>query len=358
MLYNVTRYGNSKSGFRHVVVSLGEGDHFIPLLRELDIEVVELRVRKSPIKTLREFNRIVRNSNVICSWSYHSNLLTIWPKFLYRPRLVWIINHQDTARKTNKLTTWLIMKMCATLSRSVDSIAYNGAAALKSHSHLGYRAREESVVPNGCDTKLYSPAAASRNYLNEVIGERLEGALTILSAARWHPIKDHATFIQAFAKVKRKSNERVVAVLCGPGVDDENVQLVDSLEGEDLEIGKDVFLLGSRNDLPQLMAICSLFVLHSKAEAFPNVLVQAMSSGAKIVSTDVGIVSELTNGAINPVPPNDPYALAREMLDQLNSLKPQRDLLGRDLRQIITDDYSITSVVSLYEKSIFGDAAE
>lgn len=354
MLVNVLKYGTEISKYDNTVITLGKGSYFVPQLQRLGIRVVELDLTKRPLCTVRTIFRLLHGTDVVSSWSYHTNLLALLAKVAGRARLAWIINHEDTARKTNKLPTWIIMHLCALLSRMPDAVAYNGEASKKAHRKLGFRPKAEFVVPNGCDIDVYSPDAASADYLVGLLGEKVRGAEMVLSAGRWHPIKDHAMFISAFAEVARRSEAPVIACLCGPGMESLNPDLMRLIDETQLEVGKNVFLMGPRDDLPQIMAASSVYALHSKSEAFPNVLVQAMSSGAKIVSTDVGIVSQLTGGGVRLVPPEDSDGLAGEILTQLTTDEVQKDLTGRTLRQIIVDDYSIDKVASEYEAAILG----
>src|SRR5699024_3149081 len=128
MLYNLIRYQNPTLNYRSRVVHFGAGHHFVATLKELGVEVFELNIRKSPLSALFHFLRLAQKSDTVCSWSYHSHLLSMVSRLLFRHRLVWAIRHQDTSRSTNKFLTWLIMRICAKLSRFSNVITFNGAA--------------------------------------------------------------------------------------------------------------------------------------------------------------------------------------------------------------------------------------
>ena len=74
--------------------------------------------------------------------------------------------------------------------------------------------------------------------------------------------------------------------------------------------GLPVRLLGFQDGPRALFARADLFVLPSRVEALPLVLVEAVSAGLPAVATDVGDVREALDGVVVVVPPEDPVALA------------------------------------------------
>jgi glycosyltransferase involved in cell wall biosynthesis len=81
-----------------------------------------------------------------------------------------------------------------------------------------------------------------------------------------------------------------------------------------------VHLLGTRQDVPELLAAADLFVLPSLWEGLSMALVEAMASGLPIVATEVsGTRQVLTDGETGLlVPPGDYEALARAIAAMLS----------------------------------------
>lgn len=168
----------------------------------------------------------------------------------------------------------------------------------------------------------------------------------MLSVARWHPIKDHRTFLAALAELLKRESE-IVAVLCGPGVDESNEQLQDQIQL--LGLRNHVKLLGARDGLEDYYSLAEVYVLHSQGEAFPNTLIEAMSCGTLVVSTKVGEVPSLLPD-LDLVEPGDYQHLASAISTQMNLEPDDRFELRRIYRQRIIDNFSIKSVIDNYER--------
>ena len=74
-----------------------------------------------------------------------------------------------------------------------------------------------------------------------------------------------------------------------------------------------VRFLGSRRDVPRLLAAADTFLLSSISEGIPLTIIEAMASEVPIVSTDVGGIPYLLEHERDAllVPPGDDEAMAR-----------------------------------------------
>jgi glycosyltransferase involved in cell wall biosynthesis len=93
-----------------------------------------------------------------------------------------------------------------------------------------------------------------------------------------------------------------------------------------LHLDKSFEILGFRNDIPELMNNCDIFVLPSLSEPFGVVILEAMRSGIPVITTTAGgtaegVVDDVTGYV---VPPGDPKSLA-DRIERLlsNSLEAQ-----------------------------------
>lgn len=123
----------------------------------------------------------------------------------------------------------------------------------------------------------------------------------ILHAGRFVYQKDHECLIGGFNLLLKKQKARLFLLGEGP------LQTKIEKKVEDLGISEYVEFAGFDKNPFKYMSKCDVFVLSSRHEGMPGVLVQAMACGAPCVSTDCPtgpneIISEdLNNGYLVPV---------------------------------------------------------
>lgn len=122
--------------------------------------------------------------------------------------------------------------------------------------------------------------------------------------------KGVADLIEALAYVTAVPGfEDLEVTLVGDGPERVALQELVSARG----LAERVQFLGFREDVPELLRSADAFVLPSRMEQQPLVLIEAMAAGKPILATDVGGVSDMLVGAEAAsviVPPCDPRALA------------------------------------------------
>jgi glycosyltransferase involved in cell wall biosynthesis len=132
----------------------------------------------------------------------------------------------------------------------------------------------------------------------------------VLAAGSLREAKDFHTLIRAFALVRARRHSKLMILGEGP-LRGELTDLVRSLA-----LGDDVALPGFVANPHAFMARAAVFVLSSRYEGLPTVLIEAMACGTPVVSTDCvsGPRSILENGRWGAlVPVGDHVALAKEM---------------------------------------------
>jgi glycosyltransferase involved in cell wall biosynthesis len=113
----------------------------------------------------------------------------------------------------------------------------------------------------------------------------------ILNVARMNPQKNQKLLIDAFARLTRQINARLM--ILGEGALRENLER----QASELGVGDCVIMPGFRLDPTPFYRSADLFVLSSDFEGYPLVLMEAMQCGLSIVSTDcLSGPSEILNG--------------------------------------------------------------
>ena len=166
----------------------------------------------------------------------------------------------------------------------------------------------------------------------------LRACPVILGVGRLTAQKDFTTLIDAFARVRAVRPARLI--LLGEGED--RAALAKRIA--EAGLGKDIDMPGFVDNPYAFLARCDVFVLSSRWEGFPNVLIQAMACGAAVVSTDcpTGPREILAGGQWGAlVPVGDAAAMAAAILHRLDT--PERP----DVRRR-AEDYSLRSIARSY----------
>lgn len=352
ILFNVvTRLSRAEFDSRIVsLLPIGTVGH---QLRAAGIEVDSLgltRSWKSVPQAVHGFAAQIRDwqPDVVQTWMYHADLLGgIAARLTSSAPVVWSVHHASLDRRTDSRNTRMSAGLCSRLSRYVPArIAVVSDSARRVHAHAGYDPGKLTVICNGFDVSAFRPDADARTQIRAElkIGEqdRLVGLV-----GRFHPHKDHATFVRAAALV-RQCDPHVRFVCAGSGADWDNPQLAGWIDAESM---RDRFhLLGLRSDVPRLMASLDLAVCCSRTEAFPSVVGEAMACEVPCVVTDVGDCRAIVGDAGMTVTPGNSAALADAMIRTLSLPAVMRSQWGRAARRRIIENYTIEETIRGYTR--------
>lgn len=179
------------------------------------------------------------------------------------------------------------------------------------------RTRKVVVVPNGVDTERY-PAPVDRARLRSELGLAPSHHAMIM-VGTFKRQKGHVHLVRALERVAPRF-PGLRLLLAGDGeLRPEIERLV-----RDAGLADRVRFLGSRRDVPALLAASDSFVLPSLWEGLPIALVEAMASGLPVVATAVSGTSQVmvdgTTGWL--VEPGRPDVLADAISELLRD--PER----------------------------------
>ncbi len=341
-----------RTGIDSVVVALREGGSLAQELRGNGITVhfADLSsVPRAPARlvSLLGLVREVR-PNLIQGWMYHGNLVAEMARALsgLATHSVWNIRHSLHNLRCTRRTTVSLIRVLARFSSRPACIVYNSHTSARQHEAIGYSRERTAVVPNGFDCDLFRPDAAARLAVRRELGVS-DGALLVGLVARYHPVKDHANFFAAAARLSRILPDAHF-VLAGDQLSTDNGELMSQISRAG--IADRVHTLGERTDTHRLNAAMDVATCCSLAESFPNVVGEAMACGVPCVVTDVGDSARIVGNSGLVVPAGDAEALCGAWASLLSAGAAVRRGLGDTARQRIVDLYSLGSVVAAYEE--------
>jgi glycosyltransferase involved in cell wall biosynthesis len=350
-LYNVLSGGLAKSG-QAVVVSLRDEGTYGQHLIGLGVPVYTLEIRRGlpGLKAITLLRRLVREfqPDVIQGWMYHGNLAAslagrMAPGY---PAVAWNVRHSLYSLADEKFLTQQVIRMNQRLSSRVDAILYNSHISRKQHEVFGFAQARGRVISNGFDVDVIHPSSTTRGSTLCAMSIP-KSAQVIGHVARFHPMKDHATFLKAAVQVAIKLPQ-VRFLVVGRGVDLVNPALVGIVP---THLVDRFHFLGERDDVPVLMQAMDVLCTSSAwGEAFPNVLGEAMATGIPCVATDVGDSSVIIGDTGIVVPPSDSQALAQGLLAMLSKTGDERQALGSAARQRVVANYTLPTIVNEYKE--------
>jgi glycosyltransferase involved in cell wall biosynthesis len=331
------------------VVSLLDAGSIGPLITGLGITVVPLNIDsifKLPLAIL-QLLQVLRSfrPDLIQGWMYHGNLIASLAAALApgAPALVFNIRQCLYDIKAEKSTTQYVIRCNRWLSSRVGVVVYNSTLARQQHEAFGFSCTHGEVIPNGFDVALFRPNTVRRRLARAGLDAATD-ELVIGHVGRLHPIKGHACFLRAAVSVLEQRQDVRFALL-GRDVFPDH-PLLEGIIPRGLM--RYFVFLGERLDVGDWMQGMDIFCQSSQAEAFPNVLGEAMASGLPCVATAVGDAPSIVGETGILVPPQDPRALARGLLTMLDKSSNDRLALGRAAQARVARCFSLSNAVARY----------
>ena len=223
--------------------------------------------------------------------------------------------------------------------RADHIIAVSRSVAQSLTSGLGIPAGRISVLPSPIlpdDLTARMEADPGHPWLEA----KDPGLPVIVGIGRFVHQKGFDLLMEAFARVHSQRPSRLVLFGYGP--------LRAELENriEQLGLQAHVSLPGITAHPYAVLSRADLFVLPSRWEGMPAVLIEALAAGCPVVAADCpgGVAEVIRDGNLGGlVPTDDVPALANAMLDALNC-RPDRAILQRAVRP-----YHVASAINAYE---------
>lgn len=218
----------------------------------------------------------------------------------------------------------LIERLLARLTTRVVAISASQADDLADRYRICGRERIR-VIPLGLELDAFAPerSAPLGPEFRRQVGAGEDPVVTIVG--RLAPIKNHALFLDAAARL-HGAGRRCRFVIVGGGSEEE------ALRRRVRELGLDeaVVFAGWRTDLDRVYAGSDVVVLTSLNEGTPVCLIEALTAGCAVVSTDVGGVRDvLENGHLGVMVPSGDAAALTEAIAGLLDRPEHRRELGR-----------------------------
>lgn len=166
------------------------------------------------------------------------------------------------------------------------------------------------AIPNGIATD-YLTVTVHRSEMRRILGLSSKDVV-ILAMGRLFPQKGLEYLIQAMPYILAGANRSTYLLLAGEGPMLDKLHKLAKVCG----VSQNVFFLGFRKDIADLINTADIVVLPSLWEGLSIALLEAMALGKPIVATSISsnreVIKDGENGLL--VPPRNPQALAQAIL--------------------------------------------
>ncbi len=252
-------------------------------------------------------------------------------------KLVWGVraSNMDLARY-DRLSR-LAFSLARRLSPAADLIIANSRAGRDYHLGRGYRPGRFLVIPNGVDTGRFRPrpraGAALRRQWGVATGQRLLGLV-----GRLDPMKDHATFLRAAARLREDFPD--LGLVCVGPAPAPRLRPLQELAGR-LGLREHLTWAGAQRDMSAVYSALDLLVSSSAfGEGFSNAVSEAMACATPAVVTRVGDSAAIVGQPALAAPPGHWRALARRCRTVLELPPHQYRRLCQMMRRRILENYT------------------
>jgi glycosyltransferase involved in cell wall biosynthesis len=284
-----------------------------PFLEHLcsDVRVVDLGSRNA-VPLVRRFARYLRQHRpaAVLASQQHTILAAVWARHLAGVETLLIITQHNTlselcGQSRRPTMRYLMPLMARVFFRRADLVCAVSHGVAEDLAAM-------TAMPLSDIRVIYAPSVAPELAERAALASGhpwldAKDQPVVLGAGNLIRIKDFATLIRAFARLRRTQPARLV--ILGEGLERGNLEQL----AHQLGVAADVDLPGFTANPYAFMARADVFALPSRVEGLSIVLIEALACGCPVVSTDCpsGPAEVLERGRYGRlVPVGDDAALA------------------------------------------------
>ncbi len=286
-----------------------------------------VRVVNFPAQSLMDLHRLWRLIRFISKEKFdlihthlsYANILGSVAGFFTRTPVVATLHSTGYDPDQHSVLFQIIENIC--LRYLVTRIVVVGDSVRDAYANrTGHRRLD--LIHNGVPTQELASIEIRQNLRREIVGD--PARCVIITVGRFVQAKGYEDMIDAFLIIHRKHPEAVL-VMAGSGILFTKIQM----KVKELHLTDSVFLLGERNDIPQLLAASDVFASSSNREGLPVAVLEAMMAGLPIVGTNVGDMARIVTDEIGRIVPSYHPEMLAEALDELLDAPGKMPIMGK-----------------------------
>ena len=347
-LYELVRRLDAR--FRAEVVCFYGGEGlFARRLRDAGVPVTALGEGARGVRAVSALHSFLRRdpSVLLHSWLFHPVLAS---RLVGRRAGVEVIVGSRRSTELGSAWPWRELLLRWTWRREDHLIAVSTAARDAELLKTGRPSSSVTVIANGIDPAGHRPddgAARDRGRRRWQLPDR---APLLAAAGRLHRAKGFDLAIEALAGLTA-AYPRARLALAGGGAEERALRRLAEARG----VADRVLFLGVVEDLRELLAAADVWLVPSRWEGLPNVLLEALAASRPVVASAVGGIPEVVSDGIDAalVPAEDPAALSaavRSLLDDPEAAMKMASAGRARVEESFSLDRTVAAVEDLYDR--------
>ena len=348
-----------KNNIDITIITLIDKGHYENELKKKGIKVFSLNINKENkilylIKKIAKLRKFIKKNNpdIIQSWMYHSNFLSIFIPKEFHNKIFWNIRHSELNFKISKKKTIFLSIICGLFSRFVPKkIIYCSEKSIKFHENRHFYSKyKTSIIDNGYSEKTYY--ASNNLRLNFRKKNKIKKTDIILGyAGRYAKQKNIESLLNAFSKIV-KNYKNVYLYMVGKEINLQNKELINIMSG--LNIKDKTVLINEQKNLLEFYNGIDLLVLTSHSESFPNVIAEAMLCSTPVLASNAGCSKKIIDKYGFVLKKNDYLSITKGLKTSINILESKKrnwKFLKKNACSHIKNKFSIEKMANDYFKN-------
>lgn len=305
------------------------------------IEIIDLkinRIRSCFVKLIKIF-RFEENSYFLCAMWPLNSIFLFSSIFGNRTNKYYVSEHVNLSKSLNIdfSVSKLFLKLSLSFSYIFAKKIFCVSNGVKNNiSQLSLFNLKKKLVT------IHNPIVKNLPSINKL--ENKKKKISILSVGTLKTQKNHAILIKAFSLIENIDQYHLDIVGDGP--------LRNKLEEltKKLKVQNHIIFHGHQDNVDKYYEKADIFVLSSIYEGFGNVLVEAMSYGLKIISTDCpnGPNEILNSNKYGLLIPSDNKIAIKEAIKKITNIDFDKKLLQKR-----ANDFHVKTISRLYLDEMF-----
>lgn len=309
-----------------------------PKSKDIEVVALELNSIRSFLFASIRYRKLVRlfRPDIVHAHMVHANIFARLNRALCPvPKLI-CTAHSSNEGGQARMFAYRVTNFLSDVSTNVSQEATEAMISKRAFTN-----HDVITIYNGIDLTKFKNTSRDLN-----LDQKL---LNLIAIGNFSDAKDYPNLIHAFAILKSWNNSDIKLAIVGDG------ELRPQIEAliKELKLDKDITLLGRRSDIPELLNAADIFVLASKYEGLPTVVMEAMACECYVVATDCGGSAEILGDTGQLVPIEDSQALANALQSTIalsNEDRMQNNEKARArVEQLFSLESSVQKWIALYE---------